>query len=165
MKAETPQTSTLTVKLKPFQELIVSGSSVIEYNEKSHYTENTSVVETGAEKTVVTVSSAGGFAVSVKADDLIESGRGDNVLSAEYIHVTATAQDGAIKNKNAESTLANLKDATALISTDSGGLDMVYNLAFRATGGEFFRQAYDKGSTSTGEQNYTTTITYTIAAQ
>ena len=165
MKAETPKKSTLTVKLKPFQELIVTGNSVIEYNEKNHYTAGTSVEETGAERTVVTVSSAGGFAVSVTADDLIEEGRTDNVLPAEHILVTATAQDGAIANKNSESTLANLKSAATLISTENGGLDMIYNLAFRATGGEFFRTAYDKGSTNTAEQVYTTTITYTIAAQ
>ena len=158
--------STLTLRLKPFLALSVEGSSLIEYETKNHYTNGTFVDESDkSEKTKVTVSSAGSFSVSVEATDLIETGVSGNVLPAENIYVTATHNGKAVKNDNAETTLEALKGGAPLISAANGGLDMVYNLSFRANGGEIFRQAYNNGSTTEGIQDYVTTITYTIAVQ
>ena len=154
--------SILTVRLKPYQTIDVTGNAEIVFDSKEDYEAKEKAQSTGDVN--VSVSSAGGFTVKIYAADLELTSNTDKKIAAENIRVLATAQGESVKNDITEDvTLKN--DISTLIQSDKGRIDNSYTVAFKAINGEVFRAAYDGNGSNTEEQVYTTTVYYEIAAK
>ncbi len=156
--------STLTVKLKPYQIINVTGNAEIVFDSKEDYTA-LEKEQTASSNVNVGVSSAGGFTVSVYAANLVLSTDANKEIEATNIKVLATATTNSLANTiTTDVVLGN--SASPLIESASGQIDTSYDLVFKAIDGDVYRQAFDGNvTTNTDEQVYTTTVYYTIAAK
>ena len=153
--------STLTVRLKPYQNILVTGDAEIVFASKDDYEAAEKKQTTGNVK--VSISSAGGFTVSVYAADL-KLGSTENTIAASQIKVSATATANSLANTiNTDVILQNT--AIPLIESASGKIATSYDLVFKAIDGEVYRKAFDSNGSNTEEQVYTTTVFYEIAAK
>lgn len=147
-------TANLTIKLNAVQSITVSGDVVIDYTTADDYANG----KESTEFTTLSVVSAGGFAIRVEADDL---SNGTTTMPAKNIKVTAAELDngeGATFDENG--TLVKGETKTALISSTKGGVNKQYTVKYKGDGGNEYMENYNAG----GTQTYTTTVTYTIAA-
>lgn len=154
--------STLTVKLKPYQIINVTGNAEIVFDSKDDYKAAEKEQTTGDVN--VSVSSAGGFSVKIYADDLELAGSTDKKIAADNIRVLATGVGESVANTiTNDVTLENTNNV--LIESGSGRIDNSYTVAFKAINGEVFRQAFDGNGSNAAEQVYTTTVYYEISAK
>lgn len=153
-------TATLTVNLQAVQSITVAGDVEIDYLTADDYAKG----KEGEKKTELSVVAAGGFTVSVQAtDDLKDANNSANVIAASSISVLASAKsNGDGFTPNANITLS--KDAKrALFSSTIGGVDKKYNVSYTGKDANEYMKNYNAGEGN--PQAYSTTITYTIAAQ
>ncbi|HZJ79129.1 MAG TPA: hypothetical protein VFC69_00970 [Dysgonamonadaceae bacterium] len=147
-------TANLTIKLNAVQSITVSGDVEIDYTTADDYAN-------GKESTTFTtlsVVSAGGFAIRVEADDL---SNGTSTMAAKNIEVTAEAiGDATGATFDANGTLERTTTKQALIESTTGGVNKQYTVKYKGDGGNEYMKNYNAG----GTQTYTTTVTYTIAA-
>ena len=165
-EGETPPTkmeqSTLTVKLKPYQTIAVTGDAEIVFDSKEDYEADEKAQTTGDVE--VSVSSAGGFSVKIYAADLVLTGDDTKKIAANNIRVLATAVGESVKN-DITNDVTLQSDRTPLIESEKGKIENTYTVAFKAKNGEVFRKAFDGNGSNTREQVYTTTVYYEIAAK
>ena len=148
-------TATLTVNLSPVQSISVTGDVVIEYTSAEDYSKG----KGSTDVTTLNVVSAGGFAISVQADDLTG---GAEDIPASSIAVTAIAGDNGSGSYTPNVTLGKVATGTKapLITSTEGGVNKQYKVSYKGTGANKYMKNYNAG----GTQSYTTTVTYTIAA-
>ena len=157
--------SKLVVNLHPVQSIEVSGSATIEYKKPIDYTDGEFVNETTGGTTLVKVTSAGKFSIAVHAADLKSSTGTDNVIAANTIDVTATAKETTRSTEGVEKLTLGNEKGTALISSDNGGINIEYDVKFRASGGSAYMNLYNNNSTLNNTvQEYETTVYYTLLA-
>ena len=159
VKAETVTTSdngtaNLTIKLNAVQSITVSGDVEIDYTTADDYANG----KESTQLTTLSVVSAGGFAIRVEADDLVN---GTSTMAAKNIKVTAEAKgDATGATFDANGTLVKATAKQALIESTIGGVNKQYTVKYKGDGGNEYMENYNAG----GTQVYTTTVTYTIAA-
>lgn len=147
-------TAKLTINLQPVQAITVSGDVVIDYTSADDYLNG----KQSDQVTTLSVVSAGGFAIRVEAKDLTN---GTSTMSANKIKVSAQALDnGAEATFDANGTLVESQAKKALITSAKGGVSKKYTVKYKGDGGNEYIENYNAG----GNQSYTTTVTYTIAA-
>ena len=148
-------TAKLTINLNPIQSISVSGDVVIDYTTADDYLNG----KQSEQVTTLSVVSAGGFAIRVEAEDL---SNGTSTMAAENIKVTANKVDATEGDIyfDSEGTLKKGATKKALISSTKGGVNKQYTVKYKGDGGNEYMENYNTG----GTQTYTTTVTYTIAA-
>ncbi len=154
--------ATLNVKLYPIQTIVIGGDNTVnlEYNTKEDYSK-------GVTKTMenhLTVYSTGGFAVKVKSENenLVRK-EGESKIAVKTINLEAALGSNnklnapTFKKVELSNTVNNL-----LISSDVGGTDLKFNVAYSGIGNNDYVNKYYNVEKPTV---YTTTVTYTIEAQ
>lgn len=151
--------ATLTVKLDAVQSISVDGDVVIHYTSADDYANG----KGSEDVTTLNVVSAGGFAISVQADDLTG---GAKDIPASTIAVTAEAGSNGSGTYAPNITLAKVATGTKapLITSKEGGVDKQYKVSYRGTGSNEYMKNYNADNAEKGTQVYTTTVYYTIAA-
>lgn len=161
VKADEPQSSDqtkLTVTLNTIQSISVGQDDVsIEYSTIEHYAKgNSSIVYSDH----LNVYSTGGFDVKVKYDL-------DGVTSDSYTATTDGTYEGTAKSLF-ESIKAVVVDGTAekgvnlttgglsLITSDTGGTDLKYNVRYDGAGGEYMNY------TRANARTFVANVTYSI---
>lgn len=163
--AQTPSDNvTLNVKLNPIQTLVVNNAQKavdLEYRNVSDYASGVSSLQEDHLK----IYSTGAFAVSVESADnnMKRSSAGKTeTIASSTIHVVAS------EGSTAKLTGATLGDVslsttpTRLISSAIGGVNKNFNITYKGLGANGYVNNYFNDETPTV---YTTTVTYTIAAQ
>lgn len=153
-------TANLTLNLKAVQHISVSGNVTINYESAANYQGGV----TSANKTTLTVVSAGGFAIRVEAEDL-KLGSTDKTIAASTIKVSAQAQ-AASANDTFDSNATLVKGGetkTALISSAIGGTSKKYDVSYTGADTNAYLERYNSANEE-GTQTYTTVVTYTISA-
>ena len=150
-------TATLTVNLIPVQSISVTGDVVIDYTSAEDYSKG----KGSTDVTTLNVVSAGGFVIRVEAEDL-KGGAKD--IPASSIAITATAGENGTGTFDSKGTLAKDSEKTPLISSPKGGVDKKYSVSYKGADTNTYMENYNAGNAEKGTQVYTTTVTYTIAA-
>ncbi len=147
----------LTVTLHAVQSITVGGDVEIEYLAADDYLNG----KDSKTSTTLNVVSAGGFAIRVQAEDLVNTTNAANTIAASSIAVTATAGDNGSGDFDSEGTLVKGDAKNPLITSAKGGVNKKYNVSYRGTGNNKYMENFN---TETSSQSYTTVVTYTIAA-
>ena len=161
--AQTTAQATLNVKLYPIQTILIGGDNTVnlEYKTKDDYLNGV----TSKMNDHLVVYSTGGFAVNVKSEneDLIYTKDAlTSKIAAKTINLQATLGTG---NQLNSSTMSNVVLANAnknLISSNVGGTELKFNVAYNGKGNNDYVNKYYNVETP---NVYTTTVTYTIEAQ
>lgn len=156
-------TATLNVKLYPIQTIMIGGENTInlEYKTKDNYSNG---VTENVDNHLV-VYSTGGFAVNVKSDTenlVYTKDDFSSSIDASTINlIPSLGQDNQLSNASLSAvTLSN--STTNLISSQVGGTDLKFNVAYVGKGNnDYINKYYNVESPNV----YTTTVTYTIEAQ
>ena len=159
--AQKTATATLNVKLHPIQTIVIGGNTVdLEYKSKEDYSK-------GVTKTMndhLTVYSTGGFAVNVKSEDknlvFTKDGKTDKIAVSTINLVATLGSDN--KSKSTFSKVVLDKSNKPLISSNVGGTNLKFNVAYSGIGNNDYVNKYNNVENPTV---YTTTVTYTIEAQ
>ncbi|WP_312149317.1 hypothetical protein [Empedobacter sp.] len=153
-------TATLNVKLHPIQTILIGANSTVdlEYQTKEDYSN-------GVTKTMndhLIVYSTGGFAVKVKSENenLVRK-EGDSKIDVKTINLVATLGSGNESGSTFKEVTLDKSDKN-LISSDVGGTDLKFNVAYSGIGNNDYVNKYYNVEKPTV---YTTTVTYTIEAQ
>ena len=151
----------LTLNLKAVQHINVSGDVVINYESAADYQGGV----TSKNVTTLTVTSAGGFAVRVEADDL-KLGTTGKTIAASTIKVSAkavSANDNDTFDPSATLARGTGTTKTALISSTIGGASKVYDVSYTGADTNEYLESYNSADEE-GTQSYKTVVTYTISA-
>lgn len=147
--------TTVNIKLNPIQAILVNDNKVnLEYTTLENYNQG---VETTMTKHL-TVYSVGGFIVNVKSDgDFNYTGGGTiDPIPASHVQLTATAAGGSF---DTSSQVELSTDATALITSSTGGFEKKYDVKYsNKLAGQAFAYADKEGG------DYTAIVTYEIIA-
>lgn len=153
-------TANLKVILNPVQAIVVNpsaNSETLTYSTVADYEGGVASAAPLADH--LKVYAAGGFTVSASAADLTTTG---GTIDASSITVTPTA--GALKPlTGAILTAKPLSSGGAtIISSNAGGNGVTFNMTYKGAGNYDY---IDKHLNGQGATEYTTVVTYTIAAQ
>ncbi|MFV0219046.1 hypothetical protein OBK23_05060 [Empedobacter falsenii] len=155
-------TATLNVKLKPIQTIVIGGNNTVDlvYQTKDDYSKGV----TANMNDHLIVYSTGGFAVKVKSDDenlvFTKDGKTDQI-AVNTINLVATSGTGNESGSTFSAVTLDKSDKN-LISSNVGGTNLKFNVAYSGTGGDAYVNKYNNVENPTV---YTTTVTYTIEAQ
>ena len=153
----------LTVNLSAVQSIIVDGSIVIDYLTADDYDKG----KGSEDKTTLSVTSSGCYAIRVTATDL-QGPAGSTPIAASTIKVAAKGVSDNAKGSNSEdieTTDFAINNTDALISSDTGGSKIEYEISYKGTGADAYYDNYNSATDSeSGIQKYTTKVTYTITA-
>lgn len=157
---------TLNVKLNPIQTLVVnSGQKSVDLEYKNIADYANGVKSTQADH--LKIYSTGAFAVTVNSSsDDIKRASGAETIAASSIKVkaelgTTNSLSGAMLTEVALSTDVNAI-ANTIIKSTVGGVDKNFNITYSGLNGNGYINNYFNDEKPTV---YTTTVTYTIAAQ
>lgn len=161
--AQTPgltSTANLKVVLNPVQAIVVNPlakSETLTYKTVADY--EGGVASTAPLADHLKVYAAGGFTVSASAADLTTTG---GTIAASSITVTPTA--GTTKALAGASLTAKPLSSTGatIISSTKGGTGVTFNMSYKGAGDFDYIDKHLNGQAPT---EYTTVVTYTIAAQ
>ena len=147
---------TLNIKLKMVQEIKVNHNEVnLVYKTRDDYAGGVSSEQTKH----LTVFSTGGFIVKAvaKTDKLSnEIPIGDILLTAKQ-----NAGDNLAGLTVAEAKSLTTADGTTVISATEGGVDVDFDITYKAAGNNEYINLYKDGETNV----FTTTVNYTIVPQ
>ncbi len=143
-------TTTVNIKLDPMQAIVVNHDVVnLEYTTLEDYNDGVETTKTGH----LTVYSVGGFVVRVSSNGNFIGENG--FIDASDVKITATAAEGS---PDTFSEVELSTDATALITSSTGGFEKKYDVKYsNKVAGEAFAYAAKEGGT------YTAVVTYNIA--
>ena len=153
-------TTTLNIKLNPIQTITVGQPSVdLLYATTENYLDGVS-----SKKQVghLTVFSTGGFIVNVNSvDEFFQNPTNNSAEPIAVSDVTVKATKGEVSY---EAQLS--KTGTELISSDTGGNSLKYDVVYDNTAGagKYLVSHFDKNA-GAAQNIFTTTVTYTIAAK
>ena len=155
-------TATLNVKLLPIQTIVIGGDNTVNlvYKTKEDYYNGV----TANMNDHLIVYSTGGFAVKVKSDhkNLVFTKDGKtNTIAVNTINLVATLGSDN-KSKSTFSKVVLDKSNKPLISSNVGGTNLKFNVAYSGIGNNDYVNKYNNVENPTV---YTTTVTYTIEAQ
>ncbi|MHA6727005.1 hypothetical protein ACX3PU_02955 [Chryseobacterium sp. A301] len=166
--AQTTATATVNVRLHPIQTIIVNPSNQnvnLDYNTEADYLNGVDATQADH----LTVYSTGAFAVTVKSDtDKLKSTATGVTEDIEASDIFVTASAGTTNALEAtgvtyEPAVSLKTTPTALFSSTIGGVNKNVNVNYAAKGD---LDAYvNKYFNVENPTVYTTTVTYTIAAQ
>lgn len=153
---------TLSLKLYPIQTLVINSSQKsidIVYSDASDYKNGVS----SEQKDHLKIFSTGAFAVNVHAaSDDIKRADGDESVSAQTLKVKAAPGTSNAMTSATFGEVSLSSTATNLITSEVGGIDRNFNITYSGQGADaYVNKYYDNESPTT----YSTTVTYTIAAQ
>ena len=152
-------TATLNVKLHPIQTIVIGGTEVnLEYITKDDYSKGV----TSKMDNHLIVYSTGGFAVKVRSENenlVREVGEGE--IPVNTINLVATSGTGNKSGSTFSAVTLDTSDKN-LISSEVGGTDLKFNVAYNGIGNNDYVNKYNNVENPTV---YTTTVTYTIEAQ
>lgn len=154
------QKATLNVVLKAVQSISVDGDVTITYGSATDYLNGVSSESQTTKYTKLSVVSTGGFKVTVNATDLV----GTNVSIPASTVSLKVAAIGSSKGTLAADDELNLQSTDALISSETGGTGLEYNVSYKGADANSYMQYYNEGDTKTGDIIYTTDVLYTISA-
>lgn len=154
----------LNVILKPIQTLVINNTGGVNlvYDSKEAY----DLGVTSVQNDHLSVYSIGAFNVTVKSAGatLSNAKSGKESLPSTGILLTATKGTG---NDLADLTMGSAiplnSEAVEIIRNEKGGVNKKFNITYKGEGGDSYISKYFKANGS--ESVYTTTVTYTIAAQ
>ena len=155
--------ATLTLNLSAVQSIVVKDGVTIDYLTADDYANG----KGSTQRTTLEITSAGNYAVSVKAADLTGPG---NAIKANTIKIatelaSADHEDGSI-SKDIETTTKTLaNDAVSLISSTTGGTGIVYKVSYKGTGANEYYKNYNSTSGASDIKSYTTEVMYEITAK
>ena len=163
VKAEGPTESAslkLNIVLNPIQTITVTATQKsvdIIYTLEDDYDKGVSVKQNDHLK----IFSTGGFTVSVESDEKLVNGEGKEIESTD---VTVLAENGTgNKVQNTTTGAVALGSEKTLITSDSGGRDLMYNVTYNNKTG--IKDKYINLYKNNGVNTFTATVTYTIAAK
>ena len=155
--------ATLTLNLSAVQSIVVKDGVVIDYLTADDYANG----KGSTQKTTLEITSAGNYAVSVKAADL--TGPGDaikaNTIKIATELTSANHEDGSL-SKDIETTTKTLaNDAVSLISSTTGGTGIVYKVSYKGIGANEYYKNYNSSNGASDIKSYTTDVMYEITAK
>jgi hypothetical protein len=144
-------TTTVNIKLNPMQAIVVNPNEVnLEYTTLENYNQGVETTMTNH----LTVYSVGGFIVKVKSDGDFKNE--SNSIPASDVKISATAAGGSF---DTSSQVELSTDATALITSSTGGFEKKYDVKYsNKLAGEAFAYAGKEGG------DYKAIVTYEIIA-
>ncbi|WP_313572827.1 hypothetical protein [Empedobacter sp.] len=155
-------TATLNVKLKPIQTIVIGGNNTVDlvYQTKDDYSKGV----TAKMDNHLIVYSTGGFAVKVKSENenlvFTKDGTTDKI-DVNTINLVATLGTGNQSGSTFSAVTLDKSDKS-LISSQVGGTDLKFNVAYNGKGNnDYVNKYYNVENPNV----YTTTVTYTIEAQ
>jgi hypothetical protein len=142
-------TTTVHIKLNPMQAIVVNPNEVnLEYITLENYNQGVETTMTNH----LTVYSVGGFIVKVKSDGDFKNG--SNSIPASDVKISATAAGSSF---DTSSQVELSTDATALITSSTGGFEKKYDVKYsNKAAGEAFAYAGKEGG------DYKAIVTYEI---
>ena len=153
-------TATLNVKLHPIQTIVIDGDNTVDlvYQTKDDYSKGV----TANMNDHLIVYSTGGFAVKVRSENenLVRK-EGESKIPVNTINLVATLGKGNESGSKFSAVTLDTSDKN-LISSDVGGTDLKFNVAYSGIGNNDYVNKYYNVEKPTV---YTTTVTYTIEAQ
>ncbi|MDM1138122.1 hypothetical protein [Empedobacter sp. R132-2] len=164
--AQTTAQATLNVVLYPIQTIVIGGDNTVnlEYISEKDYLNGV----TAKMDNHLIVYSTGGFAVKVKSEnENLEYTSKDGKtrkIRTNTINLKASLGTGNILNSSKFSSVVLDKSDKNLISSNVGGTNLKFNVAYSGKGNNDYVNKYynvEKPNTNI----YTTTVTYTIEAQ
>lgn len=163
VKAEGPTESAtlnLNIVLNPIQTITVTATQKsvdLIYKTEDNYESGVSVKQNDHLK----IFSTGGFTVSVESDGNLSNGEGKVIESTD---VTILAENGTGNEVlNTTTGAVALGGEKTLITSDSGGRDLMYNVTYNNKTGT--KDKYINLYKNNGGNTFTATVTYTIAAK
>lgn len=163
VKAEGPvksATLNLNIVLNPIQTITVTATQKsvdLIYITEDNYESGVSVKQNDHLK----IFSTGGFTVSVESDGNLSNGEGKVIESTD---VTILAENGTGNEVlNTTTAAVALGSEKTLITSDSGGRDLMYNVTYNNKTG--IKDKYINLYKNNGVNTFTATVTYTIAAK
>lgn len=157
----------LNVILKPIQILTINNTGAVNltYNTKTDYDQGV----TSEQNDHLTVYSTGGFNVTVESSDITLKNKNldnDETIASSGILITA-----ALGKTNSFANVTKLgsgiplnKTAKEIIRNNKGGVDRNFDITYEGKGGDAYVNKFFAADGGT-ESVYSTTVTYTIAAQ
>lgn len=159
--AQKTASATLNIKLHPIQTIVIGGTEVnLEYNTKEDYSKGV----TSEMDNHLIVYSTGGFAVKVRSENenlvFTKDGTTDKI-DVNTINLVATLGTGNQSGSTFSAVTLDKSDKP-LISSQVGGTDLKFNVAYNGKGNnDYVNKYYNVENPNV----YTTTVTYTIEAQ
>lgn len=152
---------TLNIKLNPIQTITVNPDAdhkkvELIYTTEDDYNDGVIVVRTKHLK----VFSTGGFQVKVKSGEFLSNGIATSNIAASDVTVKATASGHTIVNSVSEPVA--LGTEKPFITSTQGGRSLEYDVTYNNELGK--NDAYINHYQLKGNNTFTTTVTYTIAA-
>ncbi|MBW1617599.1 hypothetical protein [Empedobacter falsenii] len=155
-------TATLNVMLYPIQTIVIGGDNTVnlEYKSEKDYLNGV----TSNMNNHLIVYSTGGFAVKVKSENenlvFTKDGTTDKI-DVNTINLVATLGTGNQSGSTFSAVTLDKSDKN-LISSQVGGTDLKFNVAYNGKGNnDYVNKYYNVENPNV----YTTTVTYTIEAQ
>lgn len=162
--AQSTDNVTLNVKLNPIQTLVVnSGQKIVNLEYKNVGDYSNGVKSTQADH--LKIYSTGAFAVTVNSDvDDIKRAGGAETIAASGIKVKAEmgSTNGLTNATLSEVSLSKAGGTNTIIQSAVGGVDKNFDITYSGLGANAYVNKYFNAEKPTV---YTTTVTYTIAAQ
>jgi len=154
-------TATLNVKLKPIQTIVIGGNNTVDlvYQTKDDYSKGV----TAKMDNHLIVYSTGGFAVKVKSENENLVFTKDGTTDKIDVNTINLATLGTGNQSGSTFSAVTLdKSDKSLISSQVGGTDLKFNVAYNGKGNnDYVNKYYNVENPNV----YTTTVTYTIEAQ
>lgn len=152
----------LSVTIMPIQILTINGATVnLKYETKDNYDKGVEVPKDNH----LNVYSTGAFNVTVKSlsDNLKNTMDENQTIDSEGIKITATTSLDNDLNYTLLGKDVSLGSEKSIIMSTEGGVDKNFNITYKGEGGNAYISKYFKDNNG-AESVYTTTVTYTIAA-
>ena len=163
VKAEGPlksATVNLNIVLNPIQTISVTATqNVVDINYKTIDDYETGVSVT--QKDHLNVFSTGGFTVSVEPDGNLSNGDGKEIEASDVILFAENGTGNDVEN-TISGAIALGKEKT-LISSDTGGRNLMYNVTYNNR--TETKDKYINYYKNNGVNTFKASITYTIAAK
>lgn len=160
--AQKTASATLNVNLYPIQTIVIGGDNTVNlvYKTKEDYSNGV----TSNMNNHLIVYSTGGFAVKVKSENenlvFTKDGTTDKI-DVNTINLVATLGTGNQSGSTFSAVTLDKSDKP-LISSQVGGTDLKFNVAYNGKGNnDYVNKYYNVENPNV----YTTTVTYTIEAQ
>lgn len=153
-------TVNLNILLNPIQTITVTATqNIVDINYKTIDDYETGVSVT--QKNHLKIFSTGGFTVSVQADGNLTNSNGKEIQSSD---VTLLAENGTGNEvKNTTTAEIALDSEQPLISSDTGGRNLMYHITYSNKTGT--KDKYINHYKNNDDNTFKTSITYTIAAK
>ena len=154
---------TVHIKFKPIQSIVVnSGQKTVdlEYNTKDDFANGVSVTKDDH----LEVFSTGGFIVSVASNGDFMGSENAETSKIDDAEVTIVAKNGSGTNNGQFEQVALSTAPTQLISSNTGGTKLNYNITYNNQAGAN-NKYINKYMHNDVETVYTAEVTYTIATK